>query len=255
MMRTIRNGWKHIPSVYRPGISYAIAAAACCSAAGGFVGWLFFEHILAVALLAGLSAGGLFPVTASFAERRKRLTAAQFEQLLFSLASSLQAGKSVENAFLAAELDLDRLYGEGSSVLMTELKRLNRMTEHGTPIERSVEHLRSRLALPEVDDWADMFHACRRTGGDLVKVMRQTSRAVIEKMNMERELSVLIAGKRFEALALSFIPFLIVCLFRYGSPEYMDALYSGQGRWVMAAALAMLAAGICAAARIMRVEV
>ena len=254
MLRTMRKSWENIPSVYRPSAARVGAACAGFACAYGFVGWLFFEHpigVLAVGAV-GLWAGS--GRSSLYAERKKRAAASQFEQLLFSVASSLQAGKSVENAFRAAEDDIRRLYEGSRTPLLDQLERLNRKIENGTPSERAVQEFRTALSIGEIDHWADMFCTCKRTGGDLVKVMRQTSRAVVEKMTMERELAVLISGKRFEAKALSVVPFLIVAMFRYGSPEYMDPLYQGPGRLVMIAALGLLGLGKFAAEKLTRIE-
>ncbi len=254
MIRALRKSWEDIPAVYRPGAGRATAVCGGFACAYGFIGWLFFEHPLGVIALGlvGLSAGARR--SGHYAARRKRSTAAQFEQMLFSVSSSLQAGKSVENAFRAAEEDIKRLYEGNRTTMLDQLERLNRKIENGTPAERAVMDFRQALSLAEIDHWADMFCTCKRTGGDLVRVMRQTSRAVVEKMTMERELAVLISGKQFEAKALAFVPFLIVAMFRYGSPEYMEPLYQGQGRLVMIAALGLLGFGKFAAEKLTRIE-
>jgi len=254
MLRALRKSWGNIPPAYRPGAGRIAADCAGFACAYGFIGWLFFEHpvgVLAVGAV-GMRAGA--GRSALHAERRKRIAASQFEQMLFSVASSLQAGKSVENAFRAAEEDLKRLYEGSRTTLIEQLERMNRKIENGTPAERAVLEFRAALSIGEIDHWADMFCTCKRTGGDLVKVMRQTSRAVVEKMTMERELSVMISGKRFEAKALSVVPFLIVAMFRYGSPEYLEPLYQGQGRLVMICALGLLGLGTFAAEKLTRIE-
>jgi len=255
MLRSLRKKWNEIPVVYRPGAARIAATCAGFAATYAFIGWLFFEHWFGAAALAAVGLAAAFGRSDAYVERLKRAAASQFEQMLFSMTSSLQAGKSVENAFRAAEEDVRRLYGGSRTVLLDQLERINRKVENGTPAERAVQEFQREMAIGEIDDWADMFCTCKRTGGDLVKVMRQTSRAVVEKMSMERELSVLVAGKRFEAKALAVVPFLIVAMFRYGSPDYMTPLYQGQGRLVMIAALAMLGAGTFAAGKLTRIEV
>jgi len=254
MIRFVRTKLERIPSAYRPGAAYLTAVAAGWMGAFAAVGWLFFEAWIASAALAAAGIFVAFRRIDALVVRRKRTTSAQFEELLFALASSLQAGKSIENAFREAEADVTRLYGGSRSALLSQLERLNRRTDNGLPLESGLQQFSRELAIEEIEQWADMFATCRRTGGDLVNVMRQTSRTIVEKMNIDRELSVLIAGKRFEAKALAVVPFLIVGVFRYGSPEYMEPLYTGQGRLVMIAALGMLGAGSWLADKIMRLE-
>ncbi|HZG88512.1 type II secretion system F family protein [Paenibacillus sp.] len=243
-----------IPPAYRPGTIKLTLYAGAYAAAYASVGWLFFESGAMSALLAcgGWYAAGKRAVRD--VEHQKRTVASQFEQMLFSISSSLQAGKSIENAFRDVESDMHRLYAGGRPLLLKELEKLNRKVDTGIPAEEAIQQFQRNLAIDEIDSWADMVCTCKRTGGDLVQIMRQSSRSIIEKLNVERELAVLIAGKRFEAKALSVVPFLIVALFRYGSPEYMEPLYEGGGRAVMGAALALLGTGIALSERLMRIE-
>jgi tight adherence protein B len=221
----------------------------------GAVGWLFFEHVVGCMLVMAAGGRASYSRIFQYMQRGKQRAAGQFEQMLYAIASSLQAGKSVENAFRSAEGDLRLMYAGHTPIVLAELERLNRSVHHGTPLDSAVDDFQRRIDLTEATNWADILRTCKRTGGDLVLVMRHTSRLIVEKMNMERELAVLIAGKRFEAKALTVVPFLMVAAFRYGSPDYMDPLYSGGGQVVMAAALLLIGVGICAAARLMRIEV
>jgi tight adherence protein B len=245
----------HVSPIYRPGKVRLIAGAASYAACWGAIGWLFFEHTIGCVLL--IAAGGWSSLRQAFQYiiKGKQRVAAQFEQLLFAVASSLQAGKSVENAFRSAETDLRLMYAGHVPLLLKELERLNRAVHHGTPLERAVDDFQRRLDISEVTNWADIFRTCKRTGGDLVQVMRYTSRLIVEKMNMERELAVLIAGKRLEAKALSVVPFLMIAAFRYGSPDYMAPLYQGGGHLVMSVALLLIVSGILLSSRLMRIEV
>src|SRR5690606_37534284 len=88
-----------------------------------------------------------------------------------------------------------------------------------------------------------VFATCKRTGGDLIDVLRKTSNMSGEKLEMEQEISVLVAQKRFEAKALSMIPFGIIAFLAWSSPDYMAPLYTGMGRVVMTVALLLW--GVC----------
>lgn len=241
--------------IYRIGRTKTIAKIVWSSFAWGGAGWLFFELPAVAAAMSAIGAAVAIRRKMDAIRKMKSHVSLQFEQMLYAVASSLQAGKSVENAFRDAEEDLRLMYAGQTSILLRELESLNRKMEHGTPLEKAVEEFHVRLDIPEVTNWANIFGTCKRTGGDLVRVMRHSSRTIVEKMNMEREIAVLIAGKRFEAKALSVVPFLMIGTLRYGSPDYLEPLYSGTGRFAMAAALAMMYGGIKLAERIMRIEV
>lgn len=247
--------FKDIPAVYRPKASWFILSVLLFSSFAAAIGWLFFEHWAASAALSfyGYRAGR--QQLERHVRKMKQQVSVQFEQMLFAIATSLQAGKSVENAFKAAEADLRQLYSGIAPIVLKELESVNRKVDNGTPIEKAIADFQKTLSVDEIAGWADMLTTCKRTGGDLVKVMRQTSRLVVEKMNMERELTVLISGKKFEARLLSIVPFVIIGVFRYGSPEYMEPLYNGAGRIAMAVALLLLWAGMIAAQHLMKIEV
>lgn len=255
VLRNIRLDAGRQHSIYRPHPVRRAAAALLKGSLWGGVGWMFFSHWLPMVLLAAIGGWNAWKNTEPYIRKQKQLVSVQFEQLLFAVASALQAGKSVENAFLAAEADLKLMYREQASILLSELSSFNRKVGTGTPLEKAIDEFQRRIDIPEVSHWANIFSTCKRTGGDLVQVMRNSSRLIAEKLSMERELAVLIAGKRFEAKALAIVPFLVIGLFRFGSPDYMMPLYEGSGRFVMLAALVMIGLGMKWAERIMRIEV
>jgi tight adherence protein B len=201
------------------------------------VGWLCYEQIIAAFCVSLIGLRSAFLAQQQYVRRQKEATTIQFEQILYSISSSLQAGNSIENALLNAEKDLSILYGHQRTMMIQELERMNRQIKLGISAEVVVDELQRRLNINEVTIWASTFSTCKRTGGDLVKVMKNSASMLVEKMNLERELAILIAGKRFEAKLVTFIPFLFIAAFRYGSPEYMDLLYEGWGRWVMTGCL------------------
>jgi len=242
-------------SIYEPSRARQLAECASLGAVWFAVGWLFFQNAAASVALCVYGIWSGRSRLDAYVEKRKRLIAAQFEQMLYAVSSALQAGKSVENAFRAAEEDLNMMFGGTRPLVLQELESLNRKVENGTSLERAADEFQLRLDLPEAAQWFDIFAVCKRTGGDLVQVMRHASRTIVEKINAEREISVLIAGKRFEARALTVAPFIIVAVFRYGSPDYVAPLYEGAGRLVMAVSLLLLVAGMRVSGRLMRIEV
>ncbi|WP_199614572.1 type II secretion system F family protein [Paenibacillus alkalitolerans] len=241
-------------SFYRYSVIRRVIGALVASIAWFFVGLLFYNEAWAGVAVSIAGAVTTLRNDKQFVQARKRLLSIQFEQALQSISSSLHAGKSMENAMRTAAADLRLMYSQHLPYFAVELERINRMVEHGIPLEQALDDLARRLNIPDVSDWVDVFRTCKRTGGDLLAVMRHTSRAISEKMDLERELAVLIAGKRFEANVLTVVPFLLLAALRFGSPDYMAPLYSGMGRIIMTGALAALVASFYLARRLMRFE-
>lgn len=209
-------------------------------AAAGLFGlfYLFYQHGL-IALGGSLLAGVAAPLYKRYAEgRRKEEMARQFRQLLHVLSSSLAAGRSVENAFAAAERDLRLFFPAKRGFLADEIALVNGKVGNGETIERALQAFSERTGIPDIAQFVEVFAICKRSGGDLVEVTRSTANLIAEKMEVEQEIRVMTAQKRFEARAMAVVPVALVALLAYSSPDYMAPLYSGVGRIIMTAALA-----------------
>jgi tight adherence protein B len=187
-------------------------------------------------------------------KRREELKL-QFKQALYALSTALGAGKSVESAFRECIPDLKLLYPGHHAAIIKELEVVNRRVAIGEPMEAALSDFGIRTGIPDIIQFAEVFATCRRTGGDLVDVLRKTSNMIGEKLEMEQDISVVIAQKRFEAKALSLIPFLIIAFLAWSSPDYMAPLYTGFGRVVMTLALLVLGACFMLSRKIMDIRI
>lgn len=218
-----------------------------CIILGGLVffsiGYLFY-HNLILSLLLG-TAGLTIPKfwRRFMLERRRKTLNLHFKQALYSLSSSLSAGRSVENGFRDAVQDLLLLDPGGTSDLIFELKVIVSRMEYGEPIEVALQDFAQRAGMEDMENFADVFSTCKRTGGDLVEVVRRTSSVIGEKLDIQQEISVMIAQKRFESKALLAAPFLLLLFMNLTSPDYMETMYSGPG--VMISTFALAALGGC----------
>jgi tight adherence protein B len=231
-------------------VSFAMAAAVL-----SFIGFLFYQHVIACLVFA--AAAALYPSIRrkQLVRNRKEQLRQQFKQALYSISSSLSAGKSVENAFREAAADLELLDPGRRSDILIELASINRRTENGVPIEKSLADFAVRSGVDEIAQFADAFAVCKRTGGNLAEVMRRTANIIGEKLEIEQEISVMVAQKRFEARALGVVPFLLIAFLAFASPDYMDPLYEGAGRIVMTLALGLLCLGHWLARKLMEIGV
>ncbi|TMV50262.1 pilus assembly protein TadB [Paenibacillus mesophilus] len=242
------------PGYYDQYMMAGAEKASACLIAGTLlfaIGFLFYKNALICLVISFAAVGYPRLRRKQLIRRRKEELRRQFKHALYSLSSALSAGRSVENAFREAGNDLRLLYPDSSTDMIRELDRLNRRTENGEPIEKSLLDFGRRSGIEDIMQFADAFAACKRTGGDLVEVMRRTTHLIGEKMEIEQDISVMVAQKRFEAKALGFIPFVIVAFLAFSSPDYMEPLYGGAGHLVMTASLVILAASQWLAHKIM----
>ncbi|WP_159883528.1 type II secretion system F family protein [Paenibacillus puerhi] len=237
-------------SARQQGLAVCAGALLC-----GALAWVFYRHPVAVALFA--FGGLLFPamLRKHLLTRRKAQLKIQFKQLLSAVSTSLGAGKSIETAFRDAMQDLHLLYPDSSTMIIRELEIVNRRLDNGESIESALLGFAQRAGLDEIGQFTDVFVICKRTGGSLVQVVRRTSMLIQEKLDIEQDLSVTLAQKKFEAKLLSAAPVAFVAMMAWTAPDYMEPLYEGSGRVVMTAALAVLGLSTVWIRRIMNIRV
>ncbi|CAH0120422.1 hypothetical protein PAE9249_02941 [Paenibacillus sp. CECT 9249] len=242
-------------TVYRLSPKQRIVSFAAAAAVLFAIGYLFYQHIAFAVLLA--CGGALYPRVrqkALLAKRRAEL-GFQFKQALYSLASSLAAGRSVENGFREAIQDLQLLYPDMQTDLIREFKVICFRLENGEPIERAIQDFSRRAAIEDITNFADVFTTCKRTGGDLVEVVRRTSAMIGEKLDIQQEISVMIAQKRFESKAVMAAPFLFIAFLNVSAPDFLEPMRGMAGYIVSTVALLALGACYWLIAKIMDIQV
>lgn len=219
------------------------------------IGMIFYKSFIASTLIASVSV--LYPRirTEQLAAKRKQELRMQFKQALYSLSSSLSSGKSIENSFHEAVKDLRLLYPDPRTCMIREIEIMNRRVENGETIEKALHDFSLRAEEDDISSFSNVFLACKRTGGDMVEVIRRASSIIGDKIDMQQEISVMIAQKRFESRILVILPFVIVAFLSFSSPDYMATLYRGSGILIMTSALVLLLFCYWIAQRIMDIKV
>ncbi|ANE49003.1 hypothetical protein SY83_17885 [Paenibacillus swuensis] len=219
------------------------------------IGYLFYKSIVLSAALSfiSLKAPGVW-IRNRILKQKKELQLS-FKHCLYSISSSLSAGKSVENAFREAIVDLTLIYPDADLAMVQEMEAIVRKVDNGLPIEKALSDLGARAHLDEISNFTEVFNICKRTGGDLVEVVRKTAHMIGDKLQIEQEISVMIAQKRFESKAMCVIPFVIIGFLSFGSPDYMQPLYTLKGHFVMTLALAVIGVAGWLSMKIMNLKV
>lgn len=219
------------------------------------IGYLFYHHWVLGLLLA--SASLLTPryYNRYLLNKRRTALSLHFKQALYSLSSSLAAGKSVENAFREAVHDLRMLDPQADHDFIRELIIICTRMEYGEPIETALQDFADRAQMEDITNFADVFVTCKRTGGDLVEVVRRTSSVIGEKLDIQQEIAVTIAQKKFESKAMFAAPFLFLIFLSLTSPEFLAPLYTGMGYILSSISLLILFGCFIWVQRIMNIKV
>ena len=151
----------------------------------------------------------------------------QFKDLLSSINSSLSAGRALENCFRIAAQDLLLIYPSTQFAIIRELHIICSRLDNGEPLEQSLIDFARRSAIQEIKQFAESIQTCKRSGGDLVSVMRKTTALLSDQIEINNEISIIIAQKQFEAKIMIVAPFVFMQFMNMAAKDYMSNLYSG----------------------------
>jgi tight adherence protein B len=202
--------------------------------------YLFYHSMVISAVLA--AAGGFFyPLyqKKELAKKRRWRLMVEFKDAMDSMVSALVAGYSMENAVSEAYKDLKLMYEQDTPMLF-ELNNMAQKLRLQQPLDKLLLEFGRRSGVEDILTFAQIYATARKSGGNLVKVMKRTADNIGEKMEIQREIQTMIAGKKMESLCMMVIPLLIILYMQFFSPGFLDPVYSGlSGRLFMSAALAV----------------
>lgn len=138
---------------------------------------------------------------------RKAKLILQFKQALYCMSTSLTAGRSVENSFREAWKDLQLLYPDPNCLIVREFEIIVRRLDNGEPIEHAVADFAVRAQCDDITNFSDVFTTCKRTGGNLVEVIRRTAGIIGDKLDIEQDISVMVAQKNWNRVFFLPLPF------------------------------------------------
>ncbi|WP_280772012.1 type II secretion system F family protein [Salipaludibacillus daqingensis] len=234
-------------------IFYAVIAGAVFF----ILGELFYESMLVATILSLL--GLVFPKIQKkrLRDKRKDKLNLQFKEAIASLSSSLAAGRSIENSFIEVVNDLRLLYPDPNTYIIQEFEIINRRVENGETVERAIQDFATRSDSEDIMNFSDVFITCKRTGGNLVEVIRRTSDVISEKIDIQQEVQVMVAQKRFESRILAIMPLAMIALLKYTSGDYLAPMYdwSHMGPVIMTFCLGILVFSFWLTQRIMNIKV
>lgn len=187
-------------------------------------------------------------------ERRRWELTIQFKDAMESLVSALSAGYSLENSVREAEGDLKLMYSP-EDIIRKEFDHMKRRMDLNISVEKLMKELGQRSGAEDIIMFSEILGTARHTGGNLVRIMRQTSSNIAEKIELRREIETLVAGKKMETACMTAVPLLMILYLRIFSPGFLDPLYNNlMGGIVMTGALAVYGGAFLWGQSIMKIE-
>lgn len=203
------------------------------------LGYLFYNNILGVLVLLPFTFLNVKNKKTDYVLNRKWQLTKEFKDGLSSLIAALNAGYSVENAISQAANDLKQMH-EKESLIITEFDTIVSKLQMNQNTEEVFHDFGERSDVEDIKNFADVFKTAKRTGGDIIRIMRSTEKTINDKIEVESEIQTLIAGKRLEVKIMNGMPCGIILFLRVSSPGFLDPLYGNlSGVLIMSAILAI----------------
>ena len=185
---------------------------------------LFYKSVVAVLLFSPFAWIYLKYSEKGLMKKRKWEFNQQFKQGIMALSAALNAGYSIENAFLEATKDLSLMYEEDADI-MQEFSWITKQIAMNKTVEECLAELAGRTGIEDVENFSEIFQTAKRTGGDIIKIIQQTGKNIGERIEIQREMETVIAQKKMEANIMSIVPLGIILYMWVASPGFLDPLY------------------------------
>ena len=191
--------------------------------AGG-IAYLFYRSFVAFGVSL-LFVGRFFRIRKeACCRRRKRELEGQFLSAIQTVCSSLRAGYSVENAFVQACLELEKIYKE-EDIIVKEFRFISSQLQLNRNLEELLNDLAVRSDAEDIRNFAEVFSAAKRTGGNLIAIMEHTAWSIGQKEETRREIETVLSAKKLEQNIMSLVPAGILFYVQLVSPGFLDGMY------------------------------
>ena len=219
------------------------------------LGLLFYRSLIGILLLTPLIYFyNKMKQKKVYQEKKWRLNL-EFRDALLALSAALEAGYSVEHAFEEAYKDLRQLYPENAEILKEFQCIINQINMNIT-VEKALINFSERSGVEDINSFSEVFCTAKRTGGDLINIIKSTSNIINNKIEVNREIRILIASKRLEANIMKAIPLVILIYLTVSSPGFLDPLYHNlKGNLVMTVFIGLYFASLLIINKIVAIEV
>ena len=184
----------------------------------------------------------------------KRELADAFCEMLRILAGELQVGYSMENAFPQTLRAMEEVSAPDEPIIRMLRDVCLKIRLHQT-VEEAILDFSKESDHEDIRNFVTVFISAKRRGGDMISVIRHTSMIIAQKRDVEREVQMVMAAKRYEFHLMAVIPIGIIAYMRMSFPELFSLLYgNAAGALFMSGALVVLAAAYWIGSRIISIE-
>lgn len=186
--------------------------------------YLFFNSRLGLVIVAPYGVFKILKIKGLCHERMKKKFFFQFKDALGCLRTALEAGYSMEKAVSSARNDMEIMFG-ADACMTRELFQMEKKLQLGQTIEGVVEEFAMKTDVREIISFSDTLTAAKRSGGNIINLIREAGRNLYEKIELQREIDSIISANRTECMVMQIMPLGILFYFRVFSPSFLQPLY------------------------------
>lgn len=190
----------------------------------GSVSYLFYGTFLGAFLLSPYLIWYLKSWQKQIIRKKKQAFQLQFKEAILAMSAALNVGYSVENAMREAWKDLQLLYKK-EDIIVRELRYMVHQLDMKLAVERILHEFASRTGDEEVQTFVTVFSMAKRSGGDMVEIIRNAACQIGEKIDVKKEINTMMAAKKLEFKIMCAIPFAMICYLKLSFPSFMQVLY------------------------------
>ena len=148
----------------------------------------------------------------------------QFLSAIQVVSSALQAGMSMERAWIEAEKEIKILYGN-HALFYLEIAEINHSVGLNVPIEKLFLQFAGRTDLEDVIWFAEIFSYGKRSGGNWRKIITSCVYRMSEKQEAKKQIEIMVAEKKLEQQIMNVMPLGILAFLQFSSWDYMSVMY------------------------------
>lgn len=157
-------------------------------------------------------------------KKRQEKLAIEFKDGMQAVVSALTAGYSIENSFKEALKELELLYGKKIHIYQGFTRIVNKINLNQN-IEDAFSEFAKECQVEEISNFAEILSYAKRSGGNLIQIIRTTTDTISEKIDVKREINTIITAKQLEQNIMNYVPLGIILYMRITSPEMFVKVY------------------------------
>ena len=181
------------------------ALAIAVSIVGSLViAFIFFGHLWGI-IPGGLAGIYIYKVMVENLRRKKRQELlGQFKAMLIAMQSALEAGNSMERSLKESAEEMRQLYGDKSRIFR-ELVIIDKKLRLNISLEEALKEFADRVDIKEIYDFVEVISAVKKTGGNAIKIIKDTVNRIVEVIELGAELEVIVGSKKLPAWSIPHI--------------------------------------------------